>query len=386
MVNLEVLMMPALLHQPPGGRRRHRSHARGPASPETTCQELAVREADWLEPTDDDPDGAGPRRAHPLLLALASVPWLVVIALLVLPGRLGGDAASTDAASPADEHREPDHRADDPIGQTGQHAPPDAPPVDRAAEAPAGNPTADAGVAEQAPRQPGPGGDVITLEGHERRGRWRVEAGAEEAVALAVVAGRAWLTGVEPVLDLGLGPAQQEAGGGGGYAEHLVVEAVEQPAPDAVVVTLVAVVLDAEGTSPPAVRRLAIPVASTPEGPRLAGSPWDLPPPILDRVVLARQTTTDATDLEAARSALAAAGLTELDLVALHRTGGWPVIAEVTTPGTDVTREVWLRRHLGGYVVAGTTLAGNDPAPEPARPLDRDQPLEPAPDQTENRP
>jgi hypothetical protein len=354
-----------------------------------------VREADWLEPTDDDLDGVGPRRARPLLLALASVPWIVVIALLVLPGRLGADATPTDAASAAGEHREADP-AYDPTGETGQHAPPDAPPDvppdDGAVEAPAGEATADAGVPMPAPRHLGPGDDVITLEGHERRGRWRVEAGEEEAVALAVVAGRAWLTGVEPVLDLGLGPAQQGAGGGGGYAEHLVVEAVEQPAPDAVVVTLVAVVLDAAGNSPPAVRRLAIPVASTPNGPRLVGSPWELPPPILDRVVLAREATTDATDLEAARSALVAAGLTDLDLVALHRTGGWPVIAEVTTPGTDVAREVWLRRHLGGYVVAGTTLAGNDPAPEPARPLDaaqpldRDQPLEPAPDQPENRP
>jgi hypothetical protein len=356
-----------------------------------------VREVDWLEPTDDDPDGDGPRRARPLLLALASVPWIVVIALLVLPGRLGADAASTDAASAADEHREADP-AYDPSGETGQHAPPEATGDDGAAEALSGDATADPGASDQAPRQLGPVDDMITLEGHERRGRWRVEAGAEEAVALAVVAARAWLTGVEPVLDLGLDPAQQGADGGGGYAEHLVVEAVEQPAPDAVVVTLVAVVLDTEGSSPPAVRRLAVPVAWTPDGPRLAGSPWELPPPILDRVVLAREATTDATDLEAARSALAAAGLPDLDLVALHRTGGWPVIAEVTTPGTDVTREVWLRRHLGGYVVAGTTLAGNNPAPDPAPPLDaaqphdrdqhhdRDQPLGSAPDQTEDRP
>ncbi len=334
-----------------------------------------MRDADWLEPTQDTDS---PRRARPLLLVLASVPWLVVIGLLVLPGRVGTTALGPTPDDPSraeathDEHEpgtdpEPpgEAAADDP-------APDDAAPIDTALE------TTGPEVAASDPP-----GQTVTLEGRELRGRWRVEAGPEEAVALAVVAGRAWLTGVAPVLDLGLDPG---TGGANGYAEHLIVEAVEHPASDALVVTLVAVMLDAEGGSP-AVRRLAVPIAMTPEGPRLAGTPWDLPPPVLDRITLARETTTDEGELDAARAALLAAGLTEPDLVALHHTDGWPVIAEVATPGTDLTHELWLRRHHDGFVVAGTTLAGARTTTEQGgTAATAPDPDEPDPDLVETRP
>lgn len=352
--------------QPPGG------HDIGPVSRgrprPTTREEQVVRDADWLESTDDDPDGDAPRRARPLLLALASVPWLVVIALLVLPGRMGSEDRAPGAAD-SPSSAEPDQGDARPGADAG--IPGDAPPggtegdgegVDGGTgEADGGtpgggpNPTVGTGTA-------GLPDEIVALQGREVRGGWRVAAGPEEAVALAVVAGRAWLTGVEPILELGFEPGPRSDGG---YAEHLVVEAVEQPAADAIVVTLVAVVLDVGGGSPE-VRRMAVPVAVTPDGPRLAGSPWDLPPPVLDQVTLPRETTTDPTDLEAARTALVSAGLTDLDLVALNRTEGWPVIAEVATAGTDVTHEVWLRRHLEGFAVAGTTLAGASASTEPA--------------------
>lgn len=310
-----------------------------------------MRDGDWLGSGDDDPDGDAPRRARPLLLVLASVPWLVVIALLVLPGRMGTDGPASAPADGTGGTETAD--GDDP--STVDASPGATPSDDPQGDGVGGTPgtgtdtTADTGATNAELPD-----DILTLQGREVRGGWRVAAGAEEAVALAVVAGRAWLTGVEPILELAFDP---EPPSDGGYAEHLVVEAVEQPAADAIVVTLVAVVLDVGGGSPE-VRRLAVPVAVTPDGPRLAGSPWDLPPPILDQVALPRETSTDPTDLDAARTALASAGLTDLDLVALHRTAGWPVIAEVVTAGTDRIHEVWLRPHLEGFVVAGTTLAG----------------------------
>jgi len=347
-----------------------------------------VRDADWLGSTDDGDEDA-PRQARPLLLVLASVPWLVVIGLLVLPGRVGTEARGPDPGDPSRAGAtHGDHEPGSDTGPPGEAAADDPAPDDPAPDDPApddpARETTDPEVAASDPP-----GQTVTLEGRELRGRWRVEAGPEEAVALAVVVGRAWLTGVEPVLDLGLDPSTR---GDSGYAEHLVVEAVEHPASDALVVTLVAVMLDTDGGSP-AVRRLAVPIAMTPEGARLAGTPWDLPPPVLDRITLARETTTDEGDLDAARAALLAAGLTEPDLVALHHTGGWPVIAEVATPGTDLTHEVWLRRHHDGFVVAGTTLAGARTTTEQgaaaATAPDPDEPepdADPGPDPVETRP
>jgi hypothetical protein len=317
-----------------------------------------VRDPDWLEPTDDEIDAHGPRRARPLLLALASVPWLVVIALLVVPGRLGVEDPEPTAGTAPGAGSDAAHVTDPSVGEAARmdHAGTDAAPP----------PSTDPGPGAE-PQIPDHPDEAVTLEARELRGHWRVEAGAEEAVALAVVAGRAWLTGVAPVLDLGYHP-EEAPDAAGRYAEHLVVEAVEQPAADAVVVTLVAVVLDATGGAAPTVRRLGVPVALTDQGPRLAGSPWELLPPVLDRVELVREPITAAAELDAARAALVTAGLTGLDLLALHRTDGWPVIAEVTTPGAGTTKELWLRRHLDGFVVAGTTLTGPGSVGAPSDP------------------
>ena len=385
--------MSALSHQPPVAG--HRSRPPGTGLTPTTREEQAVRDADWLGPTDDTPDADPARRARPLLLVLASIPWLVVIGLLVLPGRVGTEAGGPDPGDPSRPGAtHDDHEPGTDTAPSGEAVAGDDPtPHDPAPHDPApDDPTSDAaapGATDPGVAGADPPGQTVTLEGRELRGRWRVEAGPEEAVSLAVVAGRAWLTGVEPVLDLGLAPRTR---GDSGYAEHLIVEAVEHPASDALVVTLVAVMLDAEGGSP-AVRRLAVPIAMTPKGPRLAGTPWELPPPILDRITLPRETATDEGDLDAARAALLAAGLTEPDLVALHHTGGWPVIAEVATPGTDLTHEVWLRRHHDGFVVAGTTLAGarttTGQGAAAATTPDPDDPAsdtEPDPDPVETRP
>jgi hypothetical protein len=388
MLPFEVSELPSPTHGPRVVAASVRSRAGlGP----TTCEEQAVRDTDWLEPAGDGDEDA-PRRARPLLLALASLPWLVVIGLLVLPGRMPADEPQPDQATDLD-HADALH--DDPATSADPVSPAEGPSgdddtevgaVDGSAEGADGGDPDETAPLEAGPVPADPLDELLTLEGRELRGRWRVEAGPEEAVALAVVAGRAWLTGVEPVLDLGFDADRPP---GSGYAEHLVVEAVEQPAPDALVITLVAVVLDTGGGAP-SVRRLAVPVAATPDGPRLAGPPWELPPPVFDQVTLPREATEDEASLDAARAALLAAGLTELDLVALHRTSGWPVIAEVATPGADRIHEVWLRRHLDGFVVAGTTLAGvgNDaalPDTDPALP-DPDPAPDPTTEPPETRP
>jgi hypothetical protein len=309
-----------------------------------------VNEFAWLE----DDDASGPTRStRPrLLVALATVPWLVVVLLLVAPGRY------VDGASPG----EPTVHA--PV------APPRPAPGGSAAAAGASNPDPVASTPDASPPganapagwREGPSGDADDdlLAFAELRGRWRVEAGPEEAAALAVVIARAWLTGLDPQLAIdGIRTPP------GGYAEHLVVESVEQPAREAAVVTLLAVLLDGDDGLEAGVRRLAVPIAWERDGPRPAGPPWWLPGPALEPLVPERTAMEAPEDLLAALEALDAAGF-DVELRSLWGTSGWPVIAEVagrTRDGHPVAGPLWLRRHLGGFVVAGTTLAGPDTRP-----------------------
>lgn len=325
-----------------------------------------MRDTDWLEPADDQAPGSGSRWPRPLLVLLAGLPWVVVVGLLVVPGRLGVTAERPAPGAGSTSAPPPELPVDAPTG-----APTDA-PTD-APDAPATGGVTTPPPPEELPAPVDPAvvdprsshADVPGLELTELGGGWRVEPGVEEAMALAVVAGRAWVTGVEPTLRLGMiGPGRS-----GDYAEHLVVEAVEQPTREFTVVTLLAVVLRGD-TATPQVRRFAVPLATTPLGPRLAGRPWDLPPPELEPVELAREPIEDPAQQLDAQHALAAVGLGDRELVALHGTPGWPVIAELRTSSTASadaseeadTDEVWLRRHLDGFVVAGTTLTTAGPA------------------------
>lgn len=191
----------------------------------------------------------------------------------------------------------------------------------------------------------------------------RVAPDEREAAAVATLVARAWLTGVGPRLDVpGL------AGPAGSYAEHLVVEAVDHPAPGAAVVTLLALVLRAEGDTyrDAEVQRVAVPLWFDGDGARPAGPPWRLPPPGL--AVASPQVSEAITDpevLAAAGEALAAAGYAVTEVVSLGRVQGWPLVvtAVATAPGSDAPAEhvVWLREHLGELVVAGSR-----PAPTPA--------------------
>jgi hypothetical protein len=180
-----------------------------------------------------------------------------------------------------------------------------------------------------------PGDSGLLLE--EFRGGWRVEAGGEEAAALAVVAAHAWA-------DARLSAPDGSEGSSGGA--FVVVEAVERPG------TLHAVVTVLIGTGAE-VHRLAFPVLFRTEGPILAGDPWPLPAPSPEALTLTGMPVADARLLAAAREALDAVGIASEQLVALEATDGWPFIARLDD---EASGHPWLRWHLDRFVVAGLPL------------------------------
>ena len=348
-----------------------------------------MRQADWLDiDTSDTP--TRPKR-RPWLLIGAAVPWVLVVALVVPGSNDSNDNPNTEVAA---NNQDADATADpgdaDATADSGDaDATADSGDADATADpgdADAATDPGDAPVADSSPPAAGTdgtaGAEAATSEhpdAHEEtdtrsdtdvqaetdelpddalaqslriaelRGDWRVNAGVEEAAALAVVAARAWLTGVDPVLD------DLPTAGGDGYAEHLVVEAIEHPGADAAVVTVVGVILDSNGQNP-SVQRVAVPIVFTEAGPQPGGEPWALAAPSLEPAEPARTAHNDPDAEVAAAEALEAADLGQL--VALYETDGWPVIAEVATDtgDEDDTADVWLRPHLDGFVVAGTTL------------------------------
>lgn len=294
-----------------------------------------MRELDWFDGAEESDSSI--RRRPRWLPALVAVPWLVVVGLLVVPqldrgvGAAGVAHDGTDALPDADPA--PVEVRDD--------TPPDAPAPER---------TQPSHARPEAATTPA----TEVLEIREFRGQWRVAPGSEEAASLAVVVARAWLTGVGPPLLLpGIDP------GAGAYAEHLVVEATERTSADTEVVTVLAVTLrDVDAPVPSvAVERLAVPIAWDEDGPRPAGAPWPLPGPRLDPVTPALvPLDDDPAAWDQVTLALAAAGLGTHQLEVLRQVPDGPVVATIG----DGTRQhdVWLRPHLGGYVVAGITLPG----------------------------
>ncbi|TVR19828.1 MAG: hypothetical protein EA387_12655 [Nitriliruptor sp.] len=307
-----------------------------------------MRELDWFEGPEREDEGPSPTRRR-WLLPLMAVPWLVVVALLVLPGRLGSEAETSEPATTPG----PPATAD----AAGAGAGPGAGPEDGAADA---HPDEDPATTTAAPPPTtDPGAEAarelpaVTLELEELRGRWRLGPGSEEAAALAVVIARAWLTGLGPRLELEAASPDPTS-----YAEHLVVEAVEHPSPDTSVVTLLAVLLSDPEDADAAVevRRLAVPLATDGGEPRPAGAPWSLPGPALTQAEADLQPVDDPAAVLAADTALAVAGLGELAVTDLRTADGWPVVARASDGEQEHT--IWLRPHLDGFVVAGSTLAG----------------------------
>lgn len=272
--------------------------------------------------------GADTRRW--VFLLAAGVPWIAVAAFLLM----GGGDPSPDAGAPADA----------PASGGGTEPSPEA-----TQEAVAGAPPAGPAAPDGGPRVVSTGARAAMDRG--------------EIAAAAMPVARAWITGIGPRVEVvGLDPPADR------FADHLVVEAVDLPAPGAAVVTLLAVMLRADGEDYHAaeVRRMAVPLRI--DGARVApaGAPWWLEGPDLTVAPLPAGEPVDDTDLLVeAGAALSAAGYREVEVTELATTGTWPLVATVTAaaPGETAraTHTVWLRRHLDRLVVAGTR-----PPPTPA--------------------
>jgi hypothetical protein len=250
-------------------------------------------------------------------------------------------------------------------------ATPDAPPAtDPADDSPVAPP--DAAPPSRTPPGAAPGPTLTEL-----RGAWRVTAGIEEAAALATVLARRHLERDDD---------EQRPGPTGDarpvQVVDVAVEAIERPADDLAVVTVLAVVLDPVGATDDAALvptgahrrgrlvRLAVPLRVDAEGARSAGAPWTLPAPTLRDDPPAGRPLEDPAARAAARAALDAAGLGGAELVRLERTGSWPVLAHLTTSDGATTRSivVWLRWHLDRFVVAGMPLdRATARSPDPTR-------------------
>lgn len=337
---------------------------------------------DWLDDwagddrpeSDEEPDvrqqrSAGSERRTRRLRLLAVVPWLVVAGLLG-----AGQLTSQPPSPPPSEQDGHTSTSPVPVDTTGSQ--------EAAAPAPGALPPPAEG-----PLGPGP----VAID--TVRGAWRVGPEDGDAAALAVAVARAWLTGIEPRSALvGISPVADHT-----YVEHLAVEAVERPEPDAAVVTLLAVLLDRgadDGEHTVRISRLSVPIAFVDGRVRPAGSPWWVRPPDLRPVDLPREQVLEPELTLAALDALLDAGFEDPEVVSLASTPGWPWIATVTATAPDASAfegEVWLRRHLERFAVAGTHLRppADDPADDPApvsRPAEQDQSnddpgeLEPAPD------
>lgn len=284
--------------------------------------------------------GRGGRSA---LLLGGPVVALIVTAVLHAPldvlsvvrWTVGPPAAPADGAAPSarvDDVRRP------PATDDGSSAAA-APSEDGSDERPsplAGAPTGRWGSPGERPPVPG-------LRVEELRGGWRVEAGAEEAAALGVIAGHAW---AHADAATGRAPGATGAVPGADAGAVVTLEAVERPGTGHAVVTVLVATTER-------VQRLAVPVTFGATGPVIAGPPWVLPSPSTDAEVLTGTPIGDEVLIAAAREALDLAGFDASRLVALEVTDGWPFIARLAD---DREGHPWLRWHLDRFVVTGLPL------------------------------
>lgn len=295
--------------------------------------------------TGPDPPGRRPRSRW--LMALAVVPWLAVVALLLRPGAPPGPGAQGSGAA--------DPRAGGAADGTGNAA----------------------GAAPSRATPPAPGPTATPTPGVGSLGtvvRSGARTGPEmpDATALAAVVARTWIGGVGPTVTVPGVPAGAGAAGDV-YVDQVALAGVDHPAPGAVVVTLSAVLLHRDGDryARASVRRLAVPVRLDGRGASPAGQPWWLPAEDLEARPPATEPLGDPALLAEAGAALRAAGYREVAVEALTATDGWPLVATAgaRAPGERARRDhvVWLRRHLDGLVVAGDRpRPGTTPAPADA--------------------
>ena len=244
-------------------------------------------------------------------------------AVLIAPARFAPDAGP----GPADTAR-----AGAPTSRS-----PSAPSAPSPAPTPASPSAGPAPTATpSAPDDDPTAGDLRLVE---LRGGWRDGEDLGTAVALAALVGAAHVDD------------------GGRVAPQVAVEAVEQPGPDAAVVTLLVRPRGTGDGDAAASVRLAVPVRTGATGVRIGGTPWRLPGPRLDPDPPVGRPVTDPALLEAAGDALVRAGFDGAALTALEATDAWPFVAhlEGTARGTAPTT-VWLRWHLDRFVVTGLPL------------------------------
>ncbi|MEX2503943.1 MAG: hypothetical protein WD378_03780 [Egicoccus sp.] len=305
---------------------------------------------DWMDPPAEDAER--PRRRLHRLVALAAVPWVVVA---VLVGWRGGTdpVDATDGLHGAAAPTGDVPAAGGADGPAGTEGPPDDHPGPEAAA------TDEPATDGPAPDGPAPD-DALVVETWQ--GGWREFPGDGATLAVAAAVARAWLTGLDPVLDVeGVTPDDAS-----GYAEHLTVEAIERPGPGAAVVTFSAVVLDGGDPATARLRRVAVPVDEREVDPRPAGAPWEVKGLDLTPALPAVADELGDEHWPAAEAALRAAGFADARLRGLQRTTSWPVLASIRTDTADGPRDqvVWLRRHLDHFVVAGLPLTQALPEPE----------------------
>lgn len=315
----------------PPGSPRPRTSAPGSRAGAATPPPAAPSWASLEQPLEDDERTPGGRRR--LLVAVAAVPWVVAAVALLRPGGEPHPAATAPPAVAPDSSTEAQDEA----------SPPPVPgsPRDEATLPALGSPPT-------------------------RHGALIAPAATEaEAAAVQLVYALVGDRGPRPAPPAGLEPL-----GIPGYLDHVVVEAVDHPAPGAVVVTVLALLLQGEDRwEQAAAVRLAVPLRFDETGARAAGAPWRLPamPAGLEPLETVGEPVDDPVVLADAGAAVAAAGYGELDVRALARTSSWPwtvtVVAVAPGESTPAEHTLWLRPHLGGFVVAGSRPPRADATP-----------------------
>lgn len=314
--------------------------------------------ARWLD--DEEPESRPRPSRRAWGIALAVLPWVVVLGL-VISGWGAGERLDDPVERPAglggDDTEAADHRRDAPA------------PGPAAAPAPPEHETSP-GVGPGATESSAPAGPSGATSGRAIDER--------AAAALAVVVARGWLTDVGPTLEVADVPRTDDH-----YLEQATVERVEAHGSTAVV-TLLAVVLRRDGDRyhDVAAHRIAVPVAIGPDGPRPAGAPWWLPDPVLTRSAPGDREPASTETALAVAEALSAAGL-DAEVHAVERTGDW-LVAEISAglaDGRRVEGPVWLRDDSHGPRLAGvpTSSATTPPstgtgAPDPTTDVAGDDP------------
>lgn len=290
----------------------------------------------WFEDVEEEAPRGRRRRLLPALAGVA-VLWLAVS--LVLLGR----------GAPEDEPAEPlTHQLETDEGHPGG-PPTAAPPSEGAGARTEGTVGADPTGAEDPSLEdttstPQPGADI----------------GHDEAAAVVTAVVRGWLSDGGPDLAIAGLEVDRRA-----YLEHLSVERFDLPGPDlAVARTLLVLLLrDGDHYTEAVLRRAAVPIALTEDGPLPAGRPWWLPDdPELAVVTPATDPLDDPALTLEVIEALEAAGYRDVAVTEVAGTATGALVAEIdaTTPSDGtVAGPVWLLASEDGPLV----LAGAAPPP-----------------------